>query len=122
MKFLLDANVGTTIAEVLTKAGHEVVRVGLLTPREQDEAILAWAAREDRILVSYDSDFTDLIFRDGKHSPPAILYIRYQPPDLALLAKRIVDLVANELPIGHIVVIGPFETRVRPFPGRETHE
>jgi len=122
LKFLLDANVGTTIADALTEAGQDVVRVGLLTPREQDEAILAWAVREDRVLVSYDSDFTDLIFRDGQAAPPAVLYIRFEPPDLAPLARRIVDLARDELPSGHMVVIGPFETRARPFPGRETNE
>ena len=122
MKFLLDVNVGTTIADALTGAGHQVVRVQLLTPRKEDEAILAWAVREDRLLISYDSDFTDLIFRDGKAPPPAVLYIRYEPHDLAPLARRIVELVRDELPIGHIVVIGPTETRFRPFPGRETND
>ncbi|HEX8224622.1 MAG TPA: DUF5615 family PIN-like protein [Allosphingosinicella sp.] len=122
MKFLLDVNVGTTIAEALTEAGHEVVRVQLLTPREQDEHILAWAVREDRILVSYDSDFTDLVYRDRMAPPPAILYIRFEPPDLTPLALRIVDLAFNELLLGHMVVIGPVETRMRPFPGRETND
>jgi predicted nuclease of predicted toxin-antitoxin system len=122
LKFLLDVNVGTTIAEALTEAGHEVVRVQLLTPRERDEQILAWAVRENRILVSYDSDFTDLIYRDRMAPPPAILYIRFEPPDLALLALRIVELARNELLFGHMVVIGPVETRMRPFPGRETND
>jgi predicted nuclease of predicted toxin-antitoxin system len=122
LKFLLDVNVGTTIAEALTGAGHEVIRVGLLTPRKQDGDILAWAVREDRILVSYDSDFTDLIYRDGMAPPPAVLYIRFEPPDLGPLALRIVDLVRNELLLGHMVVIGPVETRTRPFPGRETND
>ncbi len=122
MRFLLDVNVGTTIAEALTEAGHEVVRVGLLTRRERDDAILDWAVREERILVSYDSDFTDLIFRDGMAAPPAVLYIRFEPPDLAPLALRIVDLTRNELLLGQMVVIGPVETRTRPFPGRETND
>ena len=122
MKFLLDVNVGTTIAEALTQAGHEVLRVGLLTPRKQDEDILAWAVQEVRILVSYDSDFTDLTYRDRMEPPPAVLYIRFEPPDLAPLAHRIVDLASNELLLGHMVVIGPVETRMRPFPGRETND
>jgi predicted nuclease of predicted toxin-antitoxin system len=122
LKFLLDVNVGTTIAEALTRAGHEVVRVGLLTPRKRDDSILAWAVSEDRVLVSYDSDFTDLIYRDLNPPPPAVLYIRYEPPDLAPLARRIVDLASNDLTLGHMIVIGPLEIRTRPFPGRESND
>jgi predicted nuclease of predicted toxin-antitoxin system len=119
LKFLLDVNVGTTIAEAVAGDGHDVVRVSLLTPRAEDSAILAQAVEEGRVLISYDSDFTDLIYRDGEPAPPAIIYIRFQPADVAALAPRILDVVANEGLQGHMVVIGPRETRRRPFPERK---
>jgi predicted nuclease of predicted toxin-antitoxin system len=119
LRFLLDVNVGTTVADALIGDGHNVERVGLLTPREQDEQILEWAVREERVLVSYDSDFTDLIFRDRRPAPPAVLYIRYEATDIAVLAARIVKLVRGGSIDHCIVVIGPYETRTRPFPGRE---
>lgn len=118
MKFLLDVNVGTTIAEALTAAGHEVVRVQILTPRERDEAVLAWAVAEDRVLVSYDSDFTHLIFYEGRPAPPAVIYIRFEPAELLPLAERIARLADDPDLEGHICVLGPLETRKRPFPGR----
>ena len=118
MRFLLDVNVGTTIAEAIAGEGHDVSRMSLLTPRAQDTAILAQAVREERVLVSYDSDFTDLIYRDGQPAPPAVIYIRFQPAAVADLVPRILGAITNEGLQGHIVVIGPRVTRRRPFPGR----
>jgi predicted nuclease of predicted toxin-antitoxin system len=122
LRFLLDVNVGTTVADALSGDGHDVERVGLITPREQDENILEWAVREKRVLVSHDSDFTDLIFRDRRPAPPAVLYIRFERADVEVLAARIVELVRGGSIDHCIVVIGPYETRRRPFPGREEND
>ncbi len=36
------------------------------TPDPGDEALLAWAAAEDRILITNDKDFGELVFRDSR--------------------------------------------------------
>ena len=117
MKFLLDVNVGTTIAEALREAGHDVVRTALLAPQAADTLMLAWAVSEERVLVTYDSDFTDLIFRDNAKPPPALVYIRDEPIELAVLASRIVTLVGSGLLPNHILVVGETDVRQRKFPG-----
>jgi predicted nuclease of predicted toxin-antitoxin system len=66
-----------------------VLRVSFITPPAADADILAWAARESRILVSHGSDFTDLIFPDGAVPPPSVIYLRYEPTNPDLLTARI---------------------------------
>ena len=117
MNFLLDVNVGTTIAEALQKAGHDVVRIALLNPRAAEALILDWAVSEQRVLLTYDSDFTELIFNDNAVPPPAVVYIRDEPIELAALAARIVTLVGSDFLLGHIHVVGDHDVRKRKFPG-----
>ena len=62
MKFLIDRCVGQLVAEWLRKDRHDVVESRELGPDPGDRALLEWAAREARILVTIDTDFGELIF------------------------------------------------------------
>jgi predicted nuclease of predicted toxin-antitoxin system len=122
LKFLLDVNVGTTVANAIAARGHDVVRVALLAPQAGDHDILRWAVEQGRVLVSYDSDFTDLIYRDGASPPPGVIYIRYEPVEIEDLIPRIVPLLDAETLSGHMIVVGRDETRRRPFPGKASED
>ena len=79
MRFLLDVHINTTLARLLTSNGHDVLRAALKHKRWSDEHLLALAAAEERIVVSQDSDFSELIYAFGKPAPPAVFYIRCEP-------------------------------------------
>ena len=57
MRILADANIGRFIVTALRDAGHDVVWMYEDDRRMADPNILARAVREDRLLVTYDSDF-----------------------------------------------------------------
>jgi len=86
-----------------------------------DEQILDLARGLDRILVTEDADFGDLIFRD-RLQPPAGVILAMTP--LIHKSKRagwIARLAPEslEVAIGNFVVIGPTRYRYRPFPAPE---
>ena len=62
MKFLVDRCAGRRLAEWLHAGGHDVVEARQLGPDPGDLALLQWAAREQRILVTIDTDFGTLVF------------------------------------------------------------
>jgi predicted nuclease of predicted toxin-antitoxin system len=62
MKFLIDRCAGHLIAEWLRSQGHDVVESRDLGPDPGDRVLLEWAHREDRILITIDTDFGQLIF------------------------------------------------------------
>ncbi len=62
MKFLVDRCAGYRLAEWLRQAGHDVVEARERSPDPGDQTLLAWAVSEDRILVTIDTDFGDLVF------------------------------------------------------------
>ena len=70
MKFLLDACVAwRTMQEALENWGHDVVSAQEKWPNASDEALLARAYEEKRVLVTRDKDFGELaVFRGHPHA------------------------------------------------------
>ena len=62
MKFLIDRCAGRLIADWLRKQGHDVVESRELGPDPGDRALLEWAAKEGRILITIDTDFGQLVY------------------------------------------------------------
>jgi len=118
LKFLLDANVGSTIAQALLDAGHDVVRAALAFPDASDVSILATALAEDRILITADRDFGRLVFQHEADQPQAIIYIRFEPDQIADIVPRLMPLLDDPELKGHLTVVGHENTRRRPFPAK----
>jgi predicted nuclease of predicted toxin-antitoxin system len=86
MRFLLDENAEYRIAAVLGGMGHDVTAVAHEYPSGiSDLEVLGIAVAEDRILITNDSDFGDLVFRQH-FSHAGILYLRI-PQDTSIEEK-----------------------------------
>jgi predicted nuclease of predicted toxin-antitoxin system len=116
LKFLLDVHIGTTIAHALSTRGHDVVRAGDAHADWSDADLLRFAVEDDRILVTEDRDFSDLIFRRGAFAPVSVLYLRCAPEKQPLMPDRILLVLENVQLEGHMVVVQPAAFRLRPFP------
>jgi len=67
MRLLADENVVPAHVSTLDSAGHDIVRSGhLLEKGVSDETVLAAAASENRVLITYDrKDFSDVTDHAG---------------------------------------------------------
>jgi predicted nuclease of predicted toxin-antitoxin system len=71
MRFLIDENVSWRVAELLTKAGHDAVHVRDLNAEGVDDAdVMALAARDERVIISADTDFGALLAHTRAANPP----------------------------------------------------
>ena len=61
MRFLNDRCAGRRLAEWLRNSGHDVVEAQTLGPDPGDRALLERAGAEERVLVTLDKDFGELI-------------------------------------------------------------
>jgi predicted nuclease of predicted toxin-antitoxin system len=116
MRFLLDQSAEARIGLFLASLGHEVTRVGRDYPAGlPDREVLEIAVRERRIIVANDSDFGELIFRQGRpHS--GVIYFRFPLDSTAdqKIASLQRLLVTHQDRLDHFIVITPRGVRVRP--------
>lgn len=61
MRLLVDAGVGRAADSWLKGTAHDVACVRDVDPRMPDQDIPDWAVREDRVLVTMDLDFGEMI-------------------------------------------------------------
>lgn len=78
-RVLFDENFPAGAVPALEAAGHDVALVAALAPRLDDRGVLALARAESRVLLTFDSDFGDLVFQRGEAPPPAIVFLRLNP-------------------------------------------
>jgi len=60
MRLLANENFPGAAVQALEAARHDVIWVRTAAPGMADPDALAWAAREDRILLTFDKDFGEL--------------------------------------------------------------
>ena len=60
LRLLANENFPAAAIASLAAAGHDVVCVRIVAPGMPDPEVLAWAAREHRILLAFDKDFGEL--------------------------------------------------------------
>jgi predicted nuclease of predicted toxin-antitoxin system len=94
MRFLVDENMGPSVARWLVSQGHEVFSVYDEAQGIADEDILQKAHAEDYIVISCDKDFGELIFRKGLPHKGVLLF---RLNDESIASKiRFLDQVLSE--------------------------
>ena len=114
MKVLLDTCISGAVAVVLRAAGHDVLWSGDWQRDPGDAEILARAAADERVVVTLDKDFGELVVvRGQRHCGIA----RLVGTSIARQAQAVEDVLSRygaELSKGALVTVEPARVRVRP--------
>jgi predicted nuclease of predicted toxin-antitoxin system len=68
MRFLADESCDFTIVRALRAAGHDVMAVAEVSQRAPDPAVIGLAVNENRVLLTEDKDFGQLVYASGTPS------------------------------------------------------
>jgi len=95
VRFLLDQNLRTQTKEFLRQLGHDVVDTrDLGLARATDREIMDAAVLQDRIVITYDSDFGDIReFPPGSY--PGVIRLRIYPQTDEMLHPRLAELLRS---------------------------
>ena len=113
MRFVVDECTGPAVASWLRSVGHDVLSIYDDARRMADEDILPLAVREDRIIVTNDKDFGDLVYALGmEHQGIILLRLGDEraPSKIAAMA-RLLDEHADQI-AGHFVVVTESTIRI----------
>ncbi|MCP3962548.1 MAG: hypothetical protein GY719_32305 [bacterium] len=116
MKFLADECCDAGLVAALRQDGHDAAYVFETQRGAVDPEVLQRAFAEDRILLTEDKDFGELVYR--LHQPAyGIVLLRFDVAERSWKTPRLRDLLANHaerLP-GHFVVLEARKVRIRPL-------
>jgi predicted nuclease of predicted toxin-antitoxin system len=74
LRFLVDVGVGKSAETWLAENGYDVTSVRDVGSRTKDRDVLLLAERENRMIITMDKDFGELVYRSGlAHSGILIL-------------------------------------------------
>ena len=73
MRFLVDECTGKKLANLVEREGYDVLFVGDIMPAASDEEIIRKSDEDDRILITDDKDFGELVFRLRRPTKGVIL-------------------------------------------------
>ena len=114
LRLLVDVSLGLSLETRIRNSGHDAVFVRDLDPRLPDSAILDLAQREDRVVVTMDKDFGELVFRSQRpHRGVLLLRLEEQSAKASVpILSEILDRHASKLQ-GSFAVYQNEQLRIR---------
>ncbi len=121
MRILADMHISPNTVQHLMRTGHDAIRVDAVMPNTAtDRDIVGWAARNDRVVLTQDLDFSDIIALSGAIRP-SLITLRLSDSRVENV-NRVLESVLPQfehcMDAGIVVTVGDDSVRVRQLPIR----
>ena len=95
MQFLANENFPMPSIELLRQQGFTVYSIGEEYSGISDEEVIELAQEKQLIILTFDSDYGELIIRHGLPNPPGVIYFRYKGPAPTFAGIRLLTLLQS---------------------------
>ena len=92
MRLLANENIPLATVRKLRTLGHDVLAIREQNAGIPDHDVLEIAHNEQRILITFDSDYGELIYVRHLPCPAAVVYLRFAPAHPEEAAERLIQL------------------------------
>lgn len=116
LRLLADENVPLAVVTALRADGVDVEWIVEADPGANDGSILQMAVSTQRVLLTIDKDFGDLVFNQGQPLAAGVILLRGRPQRLIGVLREL--LVSGRPLDGHFTVVEPFRIRTTPVTRR----
>lgn len=118
MRFLADENIPGLAVNILRGLNHDVAWVVDNMAGSNDPAVMSCAVEEQRVLLTFDKDFGELVFRDRSRGVSGVILFRFDPQSDTHAARVIADAIGSRNDwAGMFSVVEPGRIRMTPLPG-----
>jgi len=116
VRWLVDECVAAPLVARLRKSGEDVLYTAEMAAGVSDQATMALAQVEERLLLTEDKDFGELVFR-WRRPVPGLVLVRIEPHLPQLRSERMLAAIARygDNLIGRYTVIEEARFRSRPL-------
>ena len=116
-KLLADENVPARTINALRATGFEVISIRETAPGISDADVLALAVNQGLVLVTFDRDYGELIYRQKLEPPISIIYFRILPVNPLEISETVISLLQEPESVnGAMLVVTRQGIRRRYFP------
>ncbi|GEO02664.1 hypothetical protein AAE02nite_03280 [Adhaeribacter aerolatus] len=117
MQFLANENFPAPSIKALRAAGIEIISIAENTPGVADREVIRIAQKEKLIILTFDKDYGELIFRYGNQNPPAVVFFRFKGTTPSFAGDLLIELIkANKIKLENIfTVVEENNIRQRPY-------
>jgi len=117
MRIAANENIAGSVIRGLRDRGHDVLSVKESMRGASDEAILARAQSEKRVVITHDKDFGELAFRSGLPAESGVILFRLSGTDRESDNRRILEAVDSRPDWeGYFGVVEQDRIRIRRLP------
>lgn len=77
MKLLANENFPLKSFRILAASDWDITHIGLECPSIEDEEVIEIAIHENRVILTFDNDYSRLVFLQ-KMKPPGVVFLRFK--------------------------------------------
>lgn len=96
LKFLADENIPLEVVSTLKKEGMNIRSVIEIGYGLKDETILKLANKENMVIITFDKDFGEIVFKDRKKSKGIIL-LQFHPQSIGYIISVLRNVLALDI-------------------------
>ena len=78
MKILANENIPLNSVQYLKSKGYDIKSIGLDNPSISDNEVIEIAIKEDRLIITFDRDYGELIYKYGYKPKAGVIYLRFK--------------------------------------------
>ena len=117
MRLCANENFPRDAVSSLRQHGHDVLWILETAPGAPDSKVLRLAETGNRLLLTFDKDFGELVFRRGAAASCGIVLFRIRKPSPEIVAERVLDVLQSRDDWeGNFSVVEDATIRMRPLP------
>ena len=96
MRFLANENFPLPSITFLRHAGYNISSVSEQYPGISDYKVIGKAKVDNLIILTFDKDYGEIIFKHGQENPPAVIFFRFKGENPEMAGQLLIDLIENK--------------------------